>query len=125
MISAEDIMRYFGDAGNNLFDFFDLTKILEDLDSKHMGTLNYSDFCRWMGGAIHKSEGFYFRHDSAVNPPFEANMTKIRNSQKQKEAENVMSTDEIKKHFVKKIEFQWKTLQSAFKQLNLGKSGKI
>ena len=34
MISAEDIMRFFGDAGNNLFDFYDLTKILEDLDSK-------------------------------------------------------------------------------------------
>ena len=29
-----------------------------------------------MGGAIHKSEGFYFRHDSVRNPPFEDQMTK-------------------------------------------------
>ena len=32
-ISPEDIMRFFGDA-NNLFDYFDLVKILQDLDSK-------------------------------------------------------------------------------------------
>ena len=51
-ISSEDIMRFFGDAGNNLFDYFDLVKILEDIDSKHEGTLNYSDFCKWMGAAI-------------------------------------------------------------------------
>ena len=32
-ISPEDIMRFFGDAGHNLFDYYDLVKILEDLDS--------------------------------------------------------------------------------------------
>ena len=108
-ISAEDIMRFFGDAGNNLFDFYDLTKILEDLDTKNKGTLNYSDFCKWMGGAIHKSEGFYFRHDSVMNPPFEANMVKIKDSQKNR-SETEMTTEEIKKQLVKKVEFQWKTL---------------
>ena len=33
-----------------------------------------------MGGAIHKSEGFYFRHDSSMNPPFEANLNKMKDS---------------------------------------------
>ena len=44
-ISPEDIMRFFGDASNNLFDYFDLVKILEDLDSKGKGKLGYNDFC--------------------------------------------------------------------------------
>ena len=119
-ISPEDIMRYFGDASNNLFDYFDLVKILEDLDSKGKGKLGYNDFCKWMGGAIHKSEGFYFRHDSIKNPPFEENQAKnARLSQK------VMDTQDLKLQLARKFEFQWKTLQSAFKHLNLGRTGKI
>ena len=44
-ISPEDIMRYFGDAGNHLFDFFDLVKVIHDLDGRGKGTLSYNDFC--------------------------------------------------------------------------------
>ena len=44
-ISPEDIMRYFGDAGNHLFDFFDLVKVIQDLDGRGKGTLSYNDFC--------------------------------------------------------------------------------
>jgi hypothetical protein len=29
------------------------------------------DFSRWLGNAIHMSEGFYFRHDSVKNPQYE------------------------------------------------------
>ena len=78
-ISPEDIMRFFGDANNNLFDYNDLVKILEDLDVRKKGTLCYNDFCKWMGGAIHKSEGFYFRHDSIKNTAFEENKPKMDN----------------------------------------------
>ena len=97
-ISPEDIMRYFGDSGNNLFDYYDLVKILEDLDSQRKGRITYNDFCRWMGGAIHKSEGFYFRHDSVKNPPFEANLNKaaILEKARQNAATQKMSTEEIK-----------------------------
>ena len=119
-ISPEDIMRFFGDASNNLFDYFDLVKILEDLDSKGKGKLGYNDFCKWMGGAIHKSEGFYFRHDSIKNPPFEENQAKQETKYKK-----VESTNDLKLQLARKFEFQWKTLQSAFMHLNLGKSGKI
>ena len=77
-ISPEDIMRFFGEAANHSFDYVDLVKILTDLDSKRQGTLNYNDFSKWMGGAIHKSEGFYFRHDSIKNPPFEVNLAKMQ-----------------------------------------------
>ena len=105
-ISAEDIMRYFGDAGNHLFDYFDLVKILEDLDSKRRGTLGYEDFTKWMGSAIHKSEGFYFRHDSVKNPPFEANLKQsLEKERRRKETAKQMSTEEIKVALAKKVEF--------------------
>ena len=71
VISAEDIMRYFSDQDGMMFDYFDLVKVLTDIDSKQQGSLNYNDFTRWMGGVIHKSEGFYFRHDSVKNPGFD------------------------------------------------------
>jgi len=121
-ISPEDIMRFFGDAGNNLFDYYDLVKILEDLDSERRGKINYNDFCKWMGGAIHKSEGFLFRHDSIKNPPCEAY---LQNRKKTDLAAPKMSTAELQHQVAKKMEFQWKTLQSAFKYMNLSKSGKI
>lgn len=125
-ISPEDIMRFFGDAGNSLFDYNDLVKILEDLDSENRGTINYNDFCKWMGGAIHSSEGFYFRHDSVKNPPVEAYLNKYQETEKvRKETAPKMSTQECKLQLAKKVEAQWKTLLTAFKQLNLGKSGKI
>ena len=118
-------MRFFGDASNNQFDYLDLVKILEDLDSKHKGTLCYNDFCKWMGGSIHKSEGFLFRHDSVKNPPFEAKLPQIKDGQDMQRRATRLTTAEVKEALAKKFEFQWKTLQSAFNHLNLGKSGKI
>ncbi len=49
----------------------DLKKIVVDKDSKKRGMLAYTDFSKWVGNAIHMSEGFYFRHDSIKNPLFE------------------------------------------------------
>ena len=121
-ISPEDIMRYFGDAHNNLFDYYDLVKILEDLDTTKSGKINYNDFCKWMGGAIHKSEGFLFRHDSNKNPPAEAYISKLKGT---KDIAPKMTTTELQHAVAQKMEFQWKTLQSAFKYMNLSKSGKI
>jgi len=34
------------------------------------------DFSKWLGNAIHMSEGFYFRHDSIKNPKLDAFMEK-------------------------------------------------
>ena len=124
-ISPEDIMRFFGDQGNHMFDYLDLVKVLEDIDTKRKGTINYADFCRWMGGTIHKSEGFLFRHDSVKNPPFEENTKKKARLERSKQSLNKLSVDEVEKALAKKIEFQWKTMKNAFKNLNLGKSGKI
>ena len=42
-----------------------------DKDHKKQGRLGYMDFSKWLGNAIHMSEGFYFRHDSIKNPQYE------------------------------------------------------
>ena len=34
------------------------------------------DFSKWLGSAIHMSEGFYFRHDSIKNPQLDAFLEK-------------------------------------------------
>lgn len=65
-ITVEDILKYFGNEKD--LDFNDLKKLLVDMDSKKKGRINYMDFSKWLGNAIHQSEGFYFRHDSIKNP---------------------------------------------------------
>lgn len=47
-----------------------------DKDHKGHGKIGYSDFSKWLGSAIHMSEGFYFRHDSIKNPFYEMNREK-------------------------------------------------
>ena len=98
--------------------------MLKDIDSKKQGSLNYNDFCKWMGGAIHKSEGFYFRHDSIKNPIFEQKEIK-REMKEEITRRRKMTAQEVEKAIVKKIEFQWKTLKSAFSHLDLHKNGKV
>jgi len=72
-VTVEDLLRFFG-AENKEFDFNDLRKLVVDKDSKKLGKISYSDFSKWMGGVIHLSEGFYFRHDSQKNPQYELNL---------------------------------------------------
>ena len=47
----------------------------KDLSRSSRG-LNYQDFSRWVGNAIHSVQGFYFRHDSVMNPVFEKSVAK-------------------------------------------------
>jgi hypothetical protein len=53
-----------------------LKKIITDKDTSRQGRLNFTDFSKWLGSAIHMSEGFYFRHDSVKNPIYEMNRKK-------------------------------------------------
>ena len=66
-ITVEDILRHFGQE-KELMNYNDLKKIIMDKDSKKRGKIGYTDFSKWVGNAIHMSEGFYFRHDSIKNP---------------------------------------------------------
>lgn len=68
-VTIEDILMYFGNEKD--LDYDDLKKLMIDKDSKHEGKIGYYDFSKWLGSAIHLSEGFYFRHDSIKNPIFE------------------------------------------------------
>ena len=70
-ITVEDILRHFGQE-KSLVNYNDLKKIIVDKDSKKRGMIGYTDFSKWVGNAIHMSEGFYFRHDSVKNPQFES-----------------------------------------------------
>ena len=65
-ITIEDILKYFGNETD--LNFNDLKKLIIDKDHKKEGKLGYMDFSKWLGNAIHMSEGFYFRHDSIKNP---------------------------------------------------------
>ena len=72
-VTVDDILRFFGSEDKEM-DFKDLTKLIIDKDHKKQGKINYTDFSKWMGGEIQKSEGFYFRHDSQRNPQYEKNI---------------------------------------------------
>ena len=68
-ITVEDILKHF--KPEDKIDYHDLKKLVDDKDSKHKGLVDYTDFSRWLGGAIHQVSGFYFRHDSCKNPDYE------------------------------------------------------
>ena len=46
-------------------------------DAKGVGSLDYTDFSKWMGSSIEPSAGFYFRHDSIKNPQYERNLENV------------------------------------------------
>lgn len=131
-ITVEDILRHFGQE-KGLLNYNDLKKIIMDKDSKKRGLIGYTDFSKWVGNAIHMSEGFYFRHDSIRNPQFDQRVAdnEKNNYDKGRElATQILTCEEInpgnlEKTVLEKIKFQWKTLRKAFMDLNAEKSGCI
>lgn len=71
-------MKYFGNEPD--LNYNDLKKIMIDKDTKKRGLIGYSDFSKWLGSAIHMSEGFVFRHDSVKNPFYEMAVDKMNKS---------------------------------------------
>ena len=72
IITIEDFMQHFGT--DPTIEYADLVKLLKIKDRNGEGKIDFQDFSRWFGNAIHKLDGFYFRHDSkTVNPPFNLN----------------------------------------------------
>ena len=65
-ITVEDLMRWLG--SNDNVNYNDLKKLIMDKDPQKSGRLGYSEFSKWLGGTIHQTAGFYFRHDSQKNP---------------------------------------------------------
>jgi hypothetical protein len=66
VITVEDMLKIFKPEDG--IDYNDLKKLMQDKDSKRQGDIGYTDFSKWLGGAIHQVSGFYFRHDSNINP---------------------------------------------------------
>ena len=102
-ITVEDILKYFGNETD--LNYNELKKLMIDKDSKKLGKINYSDFSKWLGNAIHMSEGFYFRHDSKKNPQYEMNEEKdARNKKDDKyKAQKVLLTGDLEKKIIEKI----------------------
>jgi hypothetical protein len=74
-ITIEDILKHYGSDRD--FQYNDLKKLMIDKSTNKTGKLNYQDFSRWLGGSIHASESFYFRHDSIKNPGYEKAVDKM------------------------------------------------
>ena len=61
-----------------------------------------------------------------MNPPFEVSLARMQDTEQAVlKTKKKPTIEQIMKQLANKIEFQWKTLQSAFKALNVGKDGKI
>ena len=61
------------------------------------------DFSKWLGNAIHMSEGFYFRHDSIKNPQLDAFC--------EKQAKNKTEDIEAAKHALMSGDIEAKILE--------------
>ena len=126
-VTVEDIMRHFTTDSSG-FEFKDLKKLIHDKDSRRVGRISYADFSKWMGGTIHQSEGFFFRHDSIKNTQFERNLSAYNQRQERNRSSIVtkqIGDMDIYQTVLEKIKFQWKTLKKAFIDLNQDKSGAI
>ena len=127
-ITIEDILKYFGNETD--LNFNDLKKLIMDKDHKKQGRLGYMDFSKWLGNAIHMSEGFYFRHDSIKNPMYERFLQKQsdeKETDKEAAAKALLkgTLEELEYRILEKMKFQWKTLRKAFMDLNIEKTGSI
>lgn len=69
-------MRYLASDSTTQYD--DLSKLLKIKDRNGKGEIDFSDFSKWFGSAIHNLQGFYFRHDSKRNPEFETNLKRFK-----------------------------------------------
>ena len=63
------------------------------------------------------SEGFYFRHDSVRNVPFEANQDR-KNKVLDDQIKGDLSSGNIVDKVIGKIIIQWKTIRKAFSDIN-------
>lgn len=124
-VTIEDILKYFGNETD--LNYNDLKKLMKDKDHLKRGKLNYGDFSKWLGSAVHMSEGFFFRHDSIKNPFYERNIQKqeAKTGSDKTIAAKCLLTGDIEAKVLQKIMVQWKTLRKAFMDLNIEKTGRI
>lgn len=76
-------MKRFGSDGTVEYD--DLMKLLTIKDRNGKGNIDFSDFTKWFGSAIHNLQGFYFRHDSKTNPEFNRNLKRFKSKYPEKD----------------------------------------
>jgi len=112
-ITVADIVRFFGSESIDI-NIQDLQKLIIEKDSSKRGQINYKDFSSWMGGVIHSTSGFYFRHDSMRNPQYERNLENITAKRGKNDNTNEQLLGNLEKQIFDKFFGQWKTLKKAF-----------
>jgi hypothetical protein len=129
-VEPTDIIRMFG--FNVEIHFDDLLKIMSEKastkDANGGVRLNYSDFSKWLGAAIHQAEGFYFRHDSKKNADYQIHVDeheRRKGSDNRQAADSLVSQDMVLPKIIAKIKQQWKTIRKAFKDFNENNDGSI
>jgi predicted phage tail protein len=97
-------LKHFGNEKD--LNYNDLKKLMVDKDVKKLGKLNYPDFSKWLGGSIHMSESFYFRHDSIKNPGYERAIEKMdREAADKRKASDFYYDSDIEFKILEKIKF--------------------
>ena len=124
-ITVEDLMRFLGNSENANYN--DLKKLIMDKDPEKSGRLGYGEFSKWLGGTIHQTAGFYFRHDSQKNPQFERHnqLHKAVLPDENKKACRVACISNMEERFGQKVYEQFKTIRKAFLKLTFQNKGYI
>ena len=96
--------------------------------TNHSGKISYKDFSKWVGNYIHSVQGFYFRHDSIKNPPYEKNLVTYSDKVgrfSDNIAKEIIPQADVKNVVFNKIQSQWKTIKKSFADIGKDNSGTI
>lgn len=82
--------------------------------------IDFQKFCSWFGSALTPCEGFFFRHDSLVNPEYSLTLKKsiIANTAASNSATKHYDVNLLVRKITEKIAQQWKSIKTAFTKIN-------
>ena len=106
---------------------FELDEIKMLMKCKGVGSdykIDFQKFCSWFGSALTPCEGFFFRHDSLVNPEYSLTLKKsiIANTAASNSATKHYDVNLLVRKITEKIAQQWKSIKTAFTKINWEKS---
>ena len=123
-IEPTEIIRLYGHSFDIQYDLLEAIFQRNCLSGKiqeSKTSINYSDFSRWLGPAIHQAEGFIFRHDSKKNPVYETWLKQEeqrKGADKLAAAQSLWTEDTVLEQLITKIRQYWKTTTKCFRDFN-------
>ena len=115
-ITAQDLTELCGGA----FEIEELRMLMKCRGFDKTYQINFKQFCSWLGSALAPCEGFFFRHDSLVNPEYSLSMKKTKESSNAAaDARNEkLQKQDLVRIVIEKITQQWKSIKAAFTKIN-------